>query len=231
MTMRWISEVMEFLSDAVFEHEGVVVDYIGDELMAMWGAPKAQADHALKACLSAEQMFRCKQQIDAQWLKHTGQPIDFRIGICSGTASVGNAGSKRRLKYGPLGNTVNLASRLQSAAKQLGVKQVVSAATSAALGQGTSLVYRPLGTARFVNMSQPSEVGELDSSARSGFADLAERFVSITDQLRRSRWEAANKELAATADRFPDDVPTRLLLGRLQKHQIDPGCIWPFETK
>ncbi len=165
LTMQWINDVMELLSAAVFDNEGVVVDYIGDEMMAMWGAPKAYADHAAKACFAAEQMFRSRKEIDAQWLGRTGQSIDFRIGICSGKASVGNAGSRRRLKYGPLGDTVNLASRLQSAAKQLDVRQLVGAATAAAAGPSSSQVYRPLGTARFVNISEPFEMGELGSSA------------------------------------------------------------------
>ena len=231
LTMQWINDVMELLSAAVFDNEGVVVDYIGDEMMAMWGAPKAYADHAAKACFAAEQMFRTRKEIDAQWLGRTGQSIDFRIGICSGKASVGNAGSRRRLKYGPLGDTVNLASRLQSAAKQLDVRQLVGAATAAAAGPSSSQVYRPLGTARFVNISEPFEMGELGSSAHPEFVELAERFVSITDRLRTSNWDAARSELEATADRFPEDIPTRLLLYRLWKNKIDPSCIWPFQTK
>lgn len=130
LTLEWISDVMDHLSVAVLENDGVVVDYIGDELMAMWGAPKPERDHALKACRAANALMNCKQKIDELWSKRIEANIDFRIGICSGVASVGNTGSKRRLKYGPLGNTVNLASRLQNAAKQFGVQQLISQETA-----------------------------------------------------------------------------------------------------
>lgn len=231
MTMQWISEVMEVLSLAVENNAGVVVDYIGDELMAMWGAPKPQADHAVQACLAAHELLACCDPIDREWRERTGQAINFRIGICSGRASVGNTGSIRRLKYGPLGNTVNLACRLQSAAKQFGVRLLVSATTAAAVREQPQLICRPLGTAKFVNISAPVEVFELGSRKQPEHVELSSRYAHILQAWKNAEWEQARRQLREVADCYPHDGPTQRLLERLQGPGRDPACVWPLESK
>lgn len=230
-TMRWISDVMHRLSEVVWKHNGVVVDYIGDELMAMWGAPKPQSDHAAHACQAATELMECRASIDAQWREITGQPSDFRIGVCSGIASVGNTGSTSRLKYGPLGNTVNLASRLQNAGKQLGVKVLVSDSTVQAIEQPDPLLFRPLGTASFVNISQPTPVHELGLLTDPRFSQLSEAFSGLIPLLQESNWTQAESLLESLKNQFPGDQPTQILSERLSLKQMKAECIWPLETK
>lgn len=242
LTMQWISEVMDVLSEAVLNHDGVVVDYIGDELLAMWGAPKQTDAHALQACLSAQEMMLCKSRIDELWLERVGQPIDFRIGISSGQASVGNTGSTRRLKYGPLGNTVNLASRLQSAARQFGVRQLVSEETYRLLGQAApeGLTFRPLGTAQFVNIAAPISVFEpiwdsaepgQNSETKVSKEQLVETFASVISLLTEAKTAEATVLLEQLIENVPDDIPTAELLNRIRNGQTTPDCIWPLEHK
>src|SRR5207248_3044278 len=107
------------LCEIVLDHEGVVVDQIGDELMVMWGAPEVQPNHAVLACRAALAMFECLPSLNERWLSIIGEPIKLGIGINSGIAQVGNVGSKIKFKYGALGNTVNLASRVQGATKHV----------------------------------------------------------------------------------------------------------------
>jgi adenylate cyclase len=231
-TLRWISGVMDKLSEVVLDHEGVVVDYIGDELMAMWGAPKAQADHALKACKAACDLLRCKELIDRQWLQEIGQPIDFRTGICSGVASVGNIGSSMKFKYGPLGDTVNLASRLQGAGKHFGVRQLISRATADSLQASQSLVCRPLGTTRLANMAHPIEVFELCEEYTPRFNQLALAFADIIDAIKRSDFAKTWELLKHLASSYPEDRPTQLLVQRLSTgERMDPACLWRFDAK
>lgn len=230
-TMKWIRHVMDVLSESVLAFDGVVVDYIGDELMAMWGAPKPQPDHAYQACLAANAMLQCKVKIDAAWLERIGQPIQLRIGISSGLASVGNTGSQRRLKYGPLGNTVNLASRLQSAAKQLGVSQLISHNSASQLPRPGRLALRPLGTASFVNMDQPLPVYEPGPAEDKGFVSLAKDWEQLVRLLRTDQFSAAEIWLQQMLHSFPDDRPTRILTQRLRHGDIRPDCLWPLAIK
>lgn len=231
LTLRWISDVMGYLSDAVLNHEGVVVDYIGDEIMAMWGAPKQQEDHAIRASLASRDLMRCKGEIDRVWRNQIGEPIDFRIGICSGIASVGNTGSMRRLKYGPLGSTVNLASRLQSAAKHFGVRRLISQATAADVADQAGLCCRPLGTARFVNMLTPVEIYELGNENAS-FRQLALGFETLLEAIAQNDVRRASEVLDKLCIDFPDDIPIRMLRRRLVVGQgLDSNCLWHMNEK
>ena len=91
-TMAWISDVMQEFSDCVLAHDGVLVDYIGDELMAMWGAPAAQPDHATLACWAAHDMLASLARHQRRWQARLGKPVRLGIGINTGVARVGNTG-------------------------------------------------------------------------------------------------------------------------------------------
>ena len=104
----------------MLRHQGVLVDFIGDEMLAMWGAPQEQPDHARRACRApALDMLACVSRLSDDWKDVIGEETTIGIGINTGPVSVGNTGTRRRFKYGPVGNTVNLASRIQGATKHL----------------------------------------------------------------------------------------------------------------
>ncbi len=100
-TFELINDVMEVISECVIEHGGVLVDYIGDELMAMWGAPAACDDQAMLACRAGVDAVRRLPELNQRWRSRLGGDLDFGVGINSGTARVGNAASPRKFKYGP----------------------------------------------------------------------------------------------------------------------------------
>jgi adenylate cyclase len=160
-TMRWINEVMEELSACVTAHEGVLVDYIGDELMAMWGAPEEQADHASRACRAALMMLDKLPQLNLRWQRILGEPMDFGIGTNSGEALVGNTGSTRKFKYGPLGNTVNIASRVQGATKHLRARFLITETTWNLLDKELRSQSRRLCCIRVVNIEKPVTLYEI----------------------------------------------------------------------
>ncbi len=128
-TCRLVRDMMERLSNRIAENGGVIVDYAGDGILAMWNAPALQADHAARACRAAMAMLHELPGLNATWQPVVGSPLALGIGINSGAAQVGNTGSSRKFKYGPHGHTVNLASRLQDATKKVGVAILVTAAT------------------------------------------------------------------------------------------------------
>jgi class 3 adenylate cyclase len=104
-TVEWINDVMGTLSECVRAHVGVLVDYIGDELMAMWGAPEEQPHHARLACHAALDMLACVPKLNERWQPVLKEAMGVGIGINTGMARVGNTGSEQKFKYGPLGNT------------------------------------------------------------------------------------------------------------------------------
>ncbi len=116
---EWLSHVMTVLSRCVLDEDGVVVDYIGDGLMAMWGAPQEQNDQADRAVRAGVAMLRALPGLDTRWGKTLGAPLGVGIGVHRGDAQVGNCGTETRFKYGPLGDTVNRASRVQGLTKYL----------------------------------------------------------------------------------------------------------------
>lgn len=135
-TCQLVRDLMERLTERIAEQGGVIVDYAGDGILAMWNAPVPQADHPVRACRAALAMLGELPGINDRWQKVIGVSLRLGIGINTGPARVGNTGSSRKLKYGPHGHTVNIASRVQAATKDLAVPLLITDATRACLGDG-----------------------------------------------------------------------------------------------
>jgi adenylate cyclase len=125
---RIVRDLMERFSEQIMAQGGVIVDYAGDGILAMWNAPIPQEDHVVRACRAALAMLRELPALDQKWQTKAGGPLAIGIGINTGQAQVGNTGSSRKLKYGPHGLTVNLASRIQDATKKASVPVLIPSA-------------------------------------------------------------------------------------------------------
>lgn len=112
-----LNEYLDLCTKAVFKFEGTLDKFIGDGVMSIFGAPIAQADHAERAVRAALEMRRNADKLAADLQKKYGKSVYFGIGINSGPAVIGNIGSQDRLDYTAIGDTVNLAARLESNAK------------------------------------------------------------------------------------------------------------------
>ena len=232
-TMEWMGSVMTDLAEAVLTHDGVLVDFIGDELMAMWGAPVRQEDHAEAACRAALDMTKRLEKLNQQWASTLPGPFDVGIGIHSGEAFVGNTGSQQKFKYGPLGHTVNLASRLQSATKLFGTRILVTDATVAHLPD--TMPRRRLTQVRVVGIESPVTLFELrhdDSPEKRQWCCQYELALELFEK----------GELAAAVDRLgdvlgdaPQDIPALLLMNRVTQALFDreskPSAVWTLPTK
>lgn len=126
-TCTIIRDLMEHLTERIVDNGGVIVDYAGDGILAMWNAPVLQPDHAVRACRAAKAMQAEMAGLNQRWQDAIGAPLNLGIGINTGTAQVGNTGCSRKFKYGPHGHTVNLAARVQDATKRLGLPILLTA--------------------------------------------------------------------------------------------------------
>jgi adenylate cyclase len=152
---RYLTEMTETILDS----KGTLDKYIGDAIMAFWGAPVARPDHALTACKTAlENQKKCKAL--SVVLEGEGfPPIRARIGLNSGAASVGNMGSKRRFSYTALGDDINLASRLEGANKHYGTYIMIAENTLAQAGD--AVVTRELDLLKVKGKAKAVRVYEL----------------------------------------------------------------------
>jgi adenylate cyclase len=232
-TMEWIGGVLNPLSDEVAATGGVLVDYIGDELMAMWGAPSSQPDHAALACRTAQRMVAALPGIDAQWQGLIGGPTRFGIGINSAAARVGNTGSARKFKYGPLGNGVNLASRVQGATKYLRVNSIITGSTRRLLE--ASYRVRRLCTVRVVNIAEPVELFELDCGDAPRHDELFPRYDEALAAFEAGNFSNASRLLGGLLDAFPGDGPALVLLSRavdaMVNEAADFSVVWRLPGK
>lgn len=211
-TLEWVGDVLSTLSDCVLDRQGVLVDYIGDELMAMWGAPEAQPDHAERAALAALAMLDALPQLNARWATVLGEPMGLGIGVNTGMARVGNTGSRRKFKYGPLGDTVNIASRVQGANKYFKTSLLLTRATRKRLGP--RFVARRLGLVRMVNIAEPIELHELMPFDRPGWPALGAAYQSAMEAFESRSFRQAARILGALVEEHVDDGPALALMSR-----------------
>lgn len=158
MTYELLTDVMDRFSAIISHHDGVVIDFFGDGLAAFWNAPIAQPEHPMFAYLCAIEMLESLNGLNQQWEVRLNRKLEIRIGIHTGMAQVGNSGSRMRLKYGPQGNTVNVASRIEGMTREIGCRLIVSAATA----QRISLVapVRKICHSELKGIKQPVELYE-----------------------------------------------------------------------
>ena len=156
-TVGLLNELFTILTEIVFRHEGTVDKFIGDSVMAIWGAPQLQPDHAARAIAAAEDMMRWLEAGNQGWRQKFGVTVELAIGINSGHAVVGNVGSETRMQYTAIGDVVNVAARLESIARPQQI--LVTHATKALAGD--DFQYSSLGPRQLVGRRDPVKLFEV----------------------------------------------------------------------
>jgi adenylate cyclase len=230
-TVQWASAVLQTLSECVLATQGVLVNYIGDALMAMWGAPRIQADHARRACNAALAMLDSLEGLQAHWQDTIGEPLAIGIGINSGRSCVGNIGSLRKFMYGPSGTPVNLASRVEGATKYLRLPLLITGTTRQQLD--SSFCLRRLCDVRVVNIPDPVELFELAAPGQPGWEALKTGYEQALLEFESQELRLAARTLAAVLADHPNDGPSLLLLARAVNALVHNGFerIWELPGK
>jgi len=199
---------------------GTVDKFIGDAVMAFWGAPLEDTQHAEHAVRAAIAMQRAMEPLAAQLQARGLPPIRMRIGLHTGRVVVGNVGSAQRFSYTAIGDAVNLASRLEGANKAFGSAILLSGATAQRLPPDIAL--RPLDDVIVKGKSEPVRVYTPCSDA------LACRLSADALAAFQARdWNAAEAHLQALLAHLPGDLAAQRLLERLaQARALAPGADW-----
>lgn len=163
-----MNEYLSAMTDVVQEEKGTLDKYIGDAIVAMFGAPVKVEDHAYRACITAYEVQERQKMLRQKWMNEGDKWPDLvfgmqtRIGLNTGLATVGNMGSKTRFNYTMMGDNVNLAARCESGAKIYGVYTMVTESTREACEQTKQdIVFRYLDCIVVKGRSQPVAVYEL----------------------------------------------------------------------
>jgi adenylate cyclase len=218
----WINESLGLLSDCALDNGGVLVDYVGDELMAMWGAPVDQKDHAKRACRAAMAMLRRLPELDEKWSEDLGIPTQVGIGVNSGPALVGNTGSIRKFKYGPLGRTVNLGSRVQGATKWLRSPLLITEMTANCLENDEEFPIRRLCRVRVVNLNEPVTLFELAVDPTDQWHDLRLKYEQALQAFESREFLHATQTLGGLLKVHSQDGPSMSLLSRAVEAMQSP---------
>src|SRR5262245_43941603 len=212
-----LSDYLETASSAVITHRGTIDKFIGDAVMAFWGAPIENPQHARDACAAALAMQRTMMARQAQLA--AGDPratLRVRVGINTGRMLVGNIGSSDRLNYTVIGDPVNVASRLEALNKRYGTAIIIGEETRHAAGD--AVIVRQLDWVAVYGRSEGVAIYELLAMAGDGVGDWpawALHYEAGLAAYRDRRWEEAERHFAtAAAERAGGDAPSQLFIER-----------------
>ena len=203
------------MSRVIHSHNGTIDKFIGDAVMAFWGAPAVNANHAADACGAA---LACRRAIEETGLKDdAGRQLRIRIGINSGAVLVGNIGSEERLNYTVIGDAVNIASRLESANKQYGTQIIIGEETRALAGERVQV--RELDRLMVYGRAAGLRIFELVAIAEAGCP--APGFIATYEAglaaYRTRDFRAAIRLFERVLARREDDQPSQMLIERCRR--------------
>jgi len=219
-----LSEYFEKMTEEIFTYQGTLKEYVGDELMAIFGAPLEQADHAQRACSAALAMRDRLRALRSEWAKMGRPPLRARTGVNSGPMLVGNLGSRFRFAYGALGDHVNLGSRLEGLNKTYGTEILIGENTVQLVGD--SFRMREVDQVRVKGREQPVRIYELlgnsgDSLPRE-MEESLNYFAAGLEAYRQQAWQEALALFKRSLAILPEDGPSRLMAERCRIYQETP---------
>ena len=237
-TVKMLNEYFTAMVDVVFRYGGILDKYIGDAIMAVFGAPLSTPEDADNAVKVANEMLRALNALNRLRETQGLLAIDIGIGLATGEVLAGSVGSAKRMEYTVIGDSVNLASRLESATKAYGVKVLVADSTVATLREPHRL--RRIDQIRVKGKLKPTEVYELLDYCSPDLLACYDQAVPLFDQaidnyLRRD-WTTAAAGFNKTLALVPNDPPSKLYIERCRYYADHPppddwDGVWEMKEK
>jgi len=224
------------MTEVIQEKRGTIDKYIGDAIMAFWGAPLGDPDHAAHGVEAALAMQKRIRGLDTEFVKRGWPILNIGVGLNSGDMSVGDMGSKFRRAYTVMGDAVNLGSRLEGLTKEYGIGILVS---EGIVKTAQGFVYREIdkvvvkGRQEGVSIYEP--IGPVGQVGETTLTEI-DRFHKVLEYYRKQRWDDAEQVLKNLSAASPDAKLYRLYLKRIDHFRNNsPGPawngLWVFTTK
>lgn len=226
--VKLLNEYLTAMTDIVLRHEGTIDKYEGDAIIAFFGAPMDEPEHARKCCRMALDMADKIHELQDKWESEGRPRLKVRMGINTGAMVVGNMGSDMRMDYTVMGDAVNLAARLEGANKEYGTSIMISEHTCAACRDHIEV--RELDAIRVVGKEETVVVYEL-LGRRGGLTPERQQLLALYNEglglYRRREWRQAAELFAGILEKHPDDGPALTYMERCLDYQIrPPGKNW-----
>lgn len=219
-----LNDYLTSMTEVVFKNSGTLDKYIGDAIIAFWGAPLDVKDHACRACQTAIEMTRRLDKLHEKWTSEGKPLLNFRIGINSGEMVVGNVGGRDRFDYTVIGDNVNLASRLESANKMYRTRLLMSEYTYELVKD--TVYVRELDLIIVKGKTRPVKIYELISDRTDNVSEEKKNLVDIycagLAAYRKRRWKAAKDLFERVLSKDPADYPSEMYLERCMLYEMEP---------
>jgi adenylate cyclase len=218
-----LNEFLTEMTDIIFTQNGTVDKFEGDAIIAMFGAPISLDSHEEAACTACIEMQKRLAVLREKWQKEKNLTIRMRIGLCSGPAVVGNMGSKNRMDYTMMGDTVNTAARLEGVNKVYGTYTMISETTYD--GVKDRFVARELDAINVVGKSVPVKVYQLighKDTVDNPMMQTISAYAKGLDAYRNREWDQAVSFFKQTLAIIPDDSPSSVMIDRCHEYKSDP---------
>jgi adenylate cyclase len=215
-TVAMLNSYLTEMTNIMIEEYGTIDKYIGDAIMAFWGAPLEDRDHAFHCCSAALKMQRKLLALHTKWI-HYGRPVvNQRIGINTGKAVVGNMGAEARLNYTAIGDPVNLASRLEGVNKEYGTRLLMSDNTYRLVHD--RVLSREMDLVVVYGRSEPVRIYELIALADEAQNDATKKFLEYyhngLDAYKKRAWKSAIEQFQQALTIRKDDIVSNLYIQR-----------------
>jgi len=223
-----LNAFLDAMTHVVLDHDGTLDKYVGDQVMAFWGAPLPQKDHAQRACRAALALVARLDVLNRDFVKRGWPALGIGIGIHTGPMVVGNMGSSRRLCYTVVGDNVNLAARLEGLNRTYGTAIIASAATI----RGAEVLAREIDIVRVRGKDQAVNIFEIvaNKDGDGRWTPLLRAFHVGLGHYRSQRWDDARLSFQETLALKPDDGPSQLYLQRIAALEHNPPAQWDSVT-
>jgi class 3 adenylate cyclase len=224
--VRFLNRYFALMAEVIRVRQGIIDKYIGDSIMAFWGQPfTEEASHAVLCCEAALDQRAKLAEFRADLpnllgIRHGLPSVDARMGIATGEVLVGNIGSETARGYTVIGDTVNLASRLEQANKFYRSHILVSEQTRAQAGD--AFVFREIDSLRVMGRMEPERVFELLGHPGEGHEKPAAAFETGLACYRNQDWDGAERAFNECQSMAPEDGPSQVFLGRIRTFRETP---------
>src|SRR5581483_2695477 len=227
--VSFLNEYLGEMTDIAFSRWGTLDKYIGDALMAFWGSPFPQVDHAARACGAALDMQTRLSELNLRWEAEGKKPIAIGIGINTDKVNVGNMGSSKRFAWTVMGDGVNLASRLEGQNKEYHSTVIIGEKTYAEVRE--QFVCRELDRIKVKGKTKPVKIYELIAWIKDAakYQDLLSRWAEAQRAYYMQDWNTAAELFEDLIGRYPEDGPSLTFLNRVyekRESQPKPDPAW-----